>query len=183
MKVSIKDFKISSKKTLEIEYLIPIMHRNLEYIEFCFSEYPYIKGCIEKNDSNVYGEFEVSIFIKDKCSRCLEEMIVHHTFLVDGNLSNVELTQEDGDIILIQEEILDLEHILDMALIDYAPSKILCNSDCKGLCTICGNNFNHSNCDCNDFKENIDPRLDKLKDLLNNNEGGALNGSTKKKNS
>ncbi len=183
MIVSIKDFKNSSKMTIEIESSIPIMHRNLGYIEFEFSEQPYIKGSLEKKSSNVYGEFEISMFIKDKCSRCLDEKIVHHTFLIDGVLSNEEFIQENEDIILIHEDILDLEHILDMALIEYAPSKILCDFNCKGLCESCGTNLNHSTCNCSNKNENIDPRLTKLKDLLNNNEGGALNGSTKEKNS
>ena len=61
---------------------------------------------------------------------------------------------------------LDLEHILDMALIDYAPSKLLCKSDCKGLCKNCGADLNTTTCSCNIMDENIDPRMQILKDLL-----------------
>ena len=45
------------------------------------------------------------------------------------------------------------------------PTKFLCKSDCAGLCVKCGKNLNDGACNCS-HKE-IDPRLAKLADLLN----------------
>ncbi len=57
-------------------------------------------------------------------------------------------------------------------VIDYAnlsiPMKKLCSEDCKGLCTICGMNFNLSKCNCENKK--MDPAwvpLMKLRNKLN----------------
>ena len=43
--------------------------------------------------------------------------------------------------------------------------KFLCSESCKGLCVVCGTNLNVSECDCD--TEEIDPRLEMFKKLLN----------------
>ena len=42
--------------------------------------------------------------------------------------------------------------------------RLLCREDCKGLCPICGADLNETTCNCNTTQ--IDPRLEKLKMLL-----------------
>ena len=150
-------------------------HSQLIFDEILLKNQPYYLSEIEskynfgktyKDSSEVYADFNISVFIKENCSRCLKDMIVHHSVSISGVLSNDEIMQEDEDVILTQEDMLDLEHILDMALIDYAPSKLLCKSDCKGLCKNCGADLNTTTCSCNIMDENIDPRMQILKDLL-----------------
>jgi uncharacterized protein len=63
---------------------------------------------------------------------------------------------EDRDELFIDEIIVD-NIILSL------PIKTLCSETCKGLCPICGQNLNEGDCDCE--IENIDPRLQKLKDF------------------
>jgi len=52
------------------------------------------------------------------------------------------------------------EVILDL------PSKHLCKDDCKGICFKCGKNLNEGECDCE--TREVDPRLAKLMELLDN---------------
>lgn len=59
---------------------------------------------------------------------------------------------------------LDLD---DLALSDILlalPVKNLCKEDCKGLCPVCGVNRNTETCEC--LKKQVDPRLEKLGELL-----------------
>jgi uncharacterized protein len=44
-------------------------------------------------------------------------------------------------------------------------SGVLCQEDCQGLCPTCGVNLNQTTCHC--AEDTVDPRLEKLKDLLN----------------
>ncbi|MBQ3561654.1 MAG: DUF177 domain-containing protein, partial [Oscillospiraceae bacterium] len=44
------------------------------------------------------------------------------------------------------------------------PFQLLCREDCKGLCPVCGSDLNEKTCNCN--QKQIDPRLEKLKMLL-----------------
>jgi uncharacterized protein len=43
------------------------------------------------------------------------------------------------------------------------PVGVVCREDCKGLCTVCGNNLNERECGCD--RKPIDVRLQKLKDI------------------
>lgn len=43
------------------------------------------------------------------------------------------------------------------------PEKILCREDCRGLCRNCGQNLNQGDCACK--REDLDPRLEKLRSL------------------
>ncbi len=54
------------------------------------------------------------------------------------------------------------------------PTKVLCSSDCRGLCARCGTDLNRETCDCP--TEEVDPRLaelQKLKAELTGSEKGA----------
>ena len=48
------------------------------------------------------------------------------------------------------------------------PVKVLCKSDCMGLCSFCGADLNFTDCTCD--KSNIDPRWAGLRSLLNEKE-------------
>lgn len=43
------------------------------------------------------------------------------------------------------------------------PVSVVCREDCKGLCTVCGNNLNERECGCD--RKPVDVRLLKLKDI------------------
>ncbi len=47
------------------------------------------------------------------------------------------------------------------------PLKVLCKSECKGLCQICGSDLNVNTCSCDESY--IDPRWEQLNKLLNQN--------------
>ena len=44
--ISIKDFRMSSQRNKEIDTTLPILKRDLGYIDFQFSEFPHIVGKI-----------------------------------------------------------------------------------------------------------------------------------------
>jgi uncharacterized protein len=50
------------------------------------------------------------------------------------------------------------------------PAKPLCRNDCRGLCPVCGKNNNRESCSC--AKEGADPRLDVLRGIKVEEEGG-----------
>jgi uncharacterized protein len=55
------------------------------------------------------------------------------------------------------------ELIQEVVRIEY-PLQHICGLECKGLCPRCGVNLNHESCQCEN--EDIDPRLEKLKNLF-----------------
>ena len=88
------------------------------------------------------------------CSRCLEKN--ESPIKIDISEEVEKKDMKDQDELLIDEIIVD-NIILSL------PIKTLCSESCKGLCPICGQNLNEGDCDCE--VDNIDPRLQKLKDF------------------
>lgn len=92
-----------------------------------------------------------------ECSRCLEEF----TYFV-----NVDIQEE-----LPKENIEDINNVeindlLKNNIFLSLPIKPLCSEDCRGLCSVCGQNLNHGQCECE--TETTDPRMAKLKELIDN---------------
>ncbi len=108
------------------------------------------------------------------CSRCLadfamplritlEEEYRTTVDLVSG--ANLPVLAADEAATLIDEHhTLDLSEVLRQDLLLAIPPNPICRINCAGLCPTCGNNRNDEKCDHAD--ENIDPRLEVLKELL-----------------
>ena len=127
-----------------------------------------------KDGIEVFGT--VNTVLELSCSRCLE----HFNHNVNGQFEAFYIKKEHTDL-KEKEELSNLENIIyyenseiDLtervieAIILSVPEIPLCKEDCKGLCPICGENLNeHPEHTCE--VEDIDPRFEKLKQLLDNN--------------
>lgn len=104
------------------------------------------------------------------CDRCLEdvrhEFVLNFTKHVDMGLSDAELTEELDESNFIDGYHLDVDRILSNEILSEWPEKVLCREDCKGLCSVCGQNLNTGSCDCEDT--GLDPRMSVVRDLFKN---------------
>ncbi len=103
------------------------------------------------------------------CVRCLDDfnqkVSTKFTELYAFDKSNTD----ENELIVPDEGYIDLSPILrEYLMIDF-PTKPICKPDCQGLCQECGINLNHKDCDCEEI--NIDPRMAKLKNLLEDSKG------------
>ncbi|RMH58279.1 MAG: DUF177 domain-containing protein [Candidatus Hydrogenedentota bacterium] len=95
--------------------------------------------------------------ITDSCARCLKETSKNFvtTFLSMIDLSERTVTAldlhsppEPGGYRRVGEEYIDLrDEILQRIHLEF-PRKILCRSDCRGLCPNCGHDLNTGSCSC-----------------------------------
>ncbi|MCK4809603.1 MAG: DUF177 domain-containing protein [Candidatus Omnitrophica bacterium] len=71
------------------------------------------------------------------CSRCLEEIKqqIIHNFDFHYNISALE-------------DYLDMDNDIREEILLNFPMKVLCNSECKGICSGCGVNLNFEECKC-----------------------------------
>ncbi len=105
------------------------------------------------NDSYILsGDFSGNLILI--CSRCLDKFEYEIKFKVDEVIDKEDI--EDLKKINLSEIL--IENIL-LSL----PMKHLCSTECKGLCTVCGQDLNENDCDCD--TEMVDPRLAKLKEF------------------
>lgn len=112
----------------------------------------------------INGRLETKIAMV--CARCLEPVIeeVHRDFdlfyqpLRKGIKPEEErLKDDDTEIGFFQGEGLFLADVLKEQVLLSLPMKVICQSDCRGLCPSCGANLNHEACKCETHA--LDPRL------------------------
>ena len=112
----------------------------------------------------IAGDLETKIEMV--CARCLEPVIeeVHKDFdlfyqpLHKATKPEEErLKDDDTEIGFFQGEGLFLADILKEQVLLSLPMKVICQSDCRGLCPSCGVNLNHEECRCETHSS--DPRL------------------------
>lgn len=124
---------------------------------------------IQKFFSNYISDLKITTQGSFICDRCLKEYLLEITnsdritFTLDPSLSD---SSESG-IRMINPQTMEIDFTEDIRelLLLAVPSKKLCSSDCKGLCSGCGADLNHETCTCTYDK--IDPRWDALKKLIN----------------
>ena len=103
----------------------------------------------------ITGELETKIELV--CARCLETVIeeVNRAFdlfyrPVTKDLKPKEdrLKDDDTEIGFFDGEGLFLADVLKEQVLLALPLKVICRSDCRGLCPSCGANLNHEECRC-----------------------------------
>ena len=99
------------------------------------------------------------------CDRCASDFTRNVEFPIDvvlvEELSNEE--NEDEWVFPLEGQCADLEDIVRTVFVLNMDSKLLCKSDCKGVCGGCGRNLNVESCIC---QKEIDPRFAALRQLL-----------------
>lgn len=103
-----------------------------------------------------------------KCDRCAKPFTREKTVEYETLLA-MELENEENDDIILPDKDgqLDLDELMGDVFILDMDMKNLCSEDCKGLCPGCGVDLNEEPCRC---KKEVDPRLAKLAQLLEQND-------------
>ena len=97
------------------------------------------------------------------CARCLKEFQLQKNMPITAYLSEGNEDEHDTENYYIIAEKFNLDDVIITELLLDLEEVMLCSDDCAGLCQKCGKNLNIDFCDC---KEDIDPRLAKLAQLL-----------------
>ncbi|EQB64251.1 MAG: hypothetical protein RBG1_1C00001G1830 [candidate division Zixibacteria bacterium RBG-1] len=138
--------------------------------EIDFSSEVKMKFSVLKVGNSFNCQGEIKARLKLECARCLTEyvqpVISKIEFILEMDDEKVGMDTQDDDYQFIAKETIsyDLNPRVRETMILTLPIKPLCQEDCKGLCQFCGTNLNEKTCSCS--KEMVDPRWNKLKELL-----------------
>jgi len=165
MKIDVSDlFKNkSTQKTIDLEIELEGFNYGYEYI-------PVINPIKFKGVLDLLGDMLklkgcISGTIELTCSRCLVKFPQDLNIEVNEKLSDdTEAVDKDEEVVFIDSDTLDITEIVVNNIILSLPIKRLCKENCKGLCQQCGTDLNSSSCNCE--RNDIDPRLAKLKDFF-----------------
>jgi len=112
----------------------------------------------------INGHLETKIELQ--CARCLDAVVedVHRQFDLfyspmpkDVKPEEERLKDLDAEIAFYQGDGLFLADVLSEQVLLSVPMKVICRSDCRGLCASCGVNLNHEDCRCETHA--MDPRM------------------------
>lgn len=104
------------------------------------------------------------------CFRCLEpvEILVEddlfEKFSKTGQPFDSDKEEETWQF---NDSMIDFKNLAETRFLLALPMKILCDENCKGLCSNCGTNLNFGICLC--LETNTDPRFEVLNTLFPNN--------------
>ncbi|MCB9420689.1 MAG: DUF177 domain-containing protein [Ardenticatenaceae bacterium] len=113
----------------------------------------------------VNGRFQSAILTE--CVRCLDETLVPIDIEMDELFYYPpETMPQNEDAFAFDGEtgFIDLGPLMRELSLLALPTQPLCRPDCLGLCMECGQNLNEGDCNCQD--DDIDPRMAKLRSLL-----------------
>ena len=108
---------------------------------------------------------DITTCIHGTCDRCAADFDRDIHFPIDVVLVTEMANEENEDewVFPLEGDSADLEDIVRTVFVLNFGSKLLCKSDCKGLCCRCGKNLNDGPCSC---QKELDPRFAALRQLL-----------------
>jgi uncharacterized protein len=158
-----------------------IIHEALGYTRDFEFDFPHLelsedlpvkdfKGKItfSRTQKGILAEASITATFPLECARCLDPILNTITSDFTELFAFDETTETETELIIPEDGNIDFAPIIREYLLLDMPRNPVCKDDCAGLCPVCGANHNHTQCDCK--PEDIDPRLSKLKDLLDNDE-------------
>jgi len=121
---------------------------------------------------NVSGKIGTKLTLQ--CVRCLSPFLFTEDAEFDVEYrpvsevpqrSEVELAADELDVLYYSGGEINVDELLMGQVAEILPAQPLCREDCRGICPQCGENRNRRDCGC--VPAVTDPRLAKLKELLN----------------
>ncbi len=148
--------------------------KNFEY-SFSMSDidingdYPFVSPVMVKGEAHnraglVDIIFDVTFTYNRPCDRCCSDVSRSLNYQFIHRLAVSLEGGENDDYIEVPDYTLDIDRLVMSDIILNLPIKFLCREDCKGVCPKCGKNLNDGDCSCSN--DEIDPRLEALKELL-----------------
>lgn len=177
MKLDVTELLNKRKSTLDFSYdLLPDGTEGYALLPdgVTFNSPAHIDCRAEDVNGYIRLEFDVSVDLRCRCNRCLDEFVYPLDFSFErfaGQSPEQIWGDDDGDG--MEEDVLDIREsgvfpdgdVIEEISLE-APQFALCSDDCEGLCSSCGKKM--SDCSCEKDKEEkiSDPRMDVFRDLL-----------------
>ena len=123
---------------------------------------------IDRLDNIYRMKINVRTQAKQVCDRCLDEYTTDlHEVVEQIYQLGTGMLDDDEDVVVLPVDTreIDISDAIREVVVMSRPIKLLCSEQCKGLCPHCGVNRNQKQCKCD--ADEIDPRLETLKSLLN----------------
>lgn len=134
---------------LPVSYTIPVSELG-DVHGYAFAEPIAVTGELVNHAGIVTLEYTVSCRLDVVCDRCLKPFTPSFSYSFSHTVvPSLHSDNPAYDSYLVAEhDTIDMNETALSDLLLLLPTKMLCREDCKGLCYICGCDWNESSCDC-----------------------------------
>ena len=131
-----------------------------------------VEGRIRRTGGELQVSGTLTTTVETPCARCLKPVLIpiraefFERFVTAVSWQGEEqheLASEDLNLSVFDGETIDLDELVREEIELATPVQVFCREDCKGLCPVCGVDWNLKTCKCG--TQEIDSRWEKLKDL------------------
>lgn len=122
---------------------------------------------ITRTTEGLLLQCDFNAFVEASCTRCLQTFNQPISTAFSELYTFPSHADESTELVMPDDGIIDIAPLLREYLLLEVPINTICRDDCQGLCPVCGENLNHTTCDCD--QSSIDPRMAVLKELLDEN--------------
>ena len=161
MKLNVFELMVKKVQTLHYEFEESSKILKRDDFEIVLKSPLRVIGDVYYDGEIINVEGNISVTIEAQCSRCL----CMFNYELDINF-NEEYSKVVGDeeMYPIEDSSIDLTDVVIDNILLSLPYRVLCSTECAGLCPHCGRDLNKGICNCQGNE--IDPRLETLKDLF-----------------
>jgi len=127
----------------------------------------YLRGDVRftRTENGLLAEGQLETALDADCARCLAFFALPLSLQIDDlTFTLPQVTAKDSPYRIMDNGWINATAALREQILLNDPIQPLCRPDCRGLCAECGQDLNDGVCDCD--KQEIDPRLAVLRDLL-----------------
>ena len=131
-----------------------------------------VAGHIRRKGEEVQVSGTLTTTVETPCARCLKPVLIpikaeffeRFVTAVSWRTEELhELASEDLNLSVFDGKTIELDELVREEIELATPVQVFCREDCKGLCPVCGIDWNLKACKCG--TQAIDSRWEKLKDL------------------
>lgn len=119
---------------------------------------------VTRTPQGLLVQLKMGATVMAQCVRCLADFRQRLSIDFTELYAFTQRSVTDSELILPEDGHIDLTPLVREYMLLEVPISPLCSPSCKGLCPVCGENLNETNCDHG--LEGEDPRLNILKSLL-----------------
>jgi uncharacterized protein len=125
---------------------------------------PQVRLDVSRPSGGFAFRLRFPVHLEGPCMRCLDPGALD----LEVDSREVDQARTDDEELrspYVEEDELDIGRWAHDATILALPTRILCRSDCAGLCPVCGESLNDADPADHEHERSTDPRWAKLKDL------------------
>ena len=146
---------------------LPLDDRDLRLVEPA-----RVEGRVRPKGEEVQVSGTLTTTVETPCARCLKPVLIPiKAEFLERFVRAVswrgeeqhELASEDLNLSVFDGETIALDELVREEIELAIPGQVFCREDCKGLCPVCGVDWNLKTCECG--TQEIDSRWEKLKGL------------------